>query len=92
MVSWNENYSNDGYSYFDDPTPYCGGPHWWKNYHNIPESELCAQSQSFELNICNMCGGQDGLWDGCPNSFHPSVSPYYDLSNSICEFDRSNEV
>jgi len=92
MESWNESYSNDGYSYFDDPCPYCGGPHWWKNCQNVPGNELCAQSQSFEWNICNMCGGQDGHWDGCPNSFHPSLSPYYDHSNNVCEFDRGNEV
>ena len=39
-----------------------------------------------------MCGGQDGHWDGCPNFVHPSLSPYYDLSNDISEFDRGNEV
>lgn len=92
MASWNENYSNDGYSYFDDPCPYCGRPHWWKNCQNIPGADLCAQSQSFEWNICNMCGGQDDHWDGCPNPVHPSLSPYYDLSNDVSEFDRGNEV
>jgi len=39
-----------------------------------------------------MCGGQDGHWDGCPNFVHPSLSPYYDLSNDISKFDRGNEV
>ncbi|XP_070050857.1 uncharacterized protein [Nicotiana tomentosiformis] len=33
-----------------------------------------------------------GIWDGCPNSFYPSLRPYYDISNNVCEYDRSNEV
>ncbi|XP_070048529.1 uncharacterized protein [Nicotiana tomentosiformis] len=39
-----------------------------------------------------MCGGQDGHWDGCPNLVHPSLSPYYDLSNDVSECDRGNKV
>lgn len=82
MASWNDNWSNSGYSYYDDPCPYCGGPHMWQN---------CA-SQSVVWNFCNVCGCQGGHWDGCPNSYYPSQSSYCDVSNNVYEFDRSKEV
>jgi len=82
MASWNENWLNIDYSYYGDPCPYCGRPHLWQN----------CPSQSGVWNFCNVCGCQGGHWDGCPSSYYPSQSSYYNVSNNAYEFDRSNEV
>ncbi|KAG5586477.1 hypothetical protein H5410_046911 [Solanum commersonii] len=44
-----------------------------------------------ECPICLICGGQDGHENGCPNSYAPPMSPYYD-SSVICDVGRSVEV
>jgi len=82
MASWNENWSNIGCSYFGDPCPYCGGPYL---------GQKCA-SKSDVWNFYNVCGCQGGHWDDCPNFYHPSRSSYYNVSNNVYEFYRSNEV
>ncbi|XP_070002871.1 uncharacterized protein [Nicotiana sylvestris] len=82
MASWNDNWSNIGYSYYGDPCPYCGGSHLGQN---------CA-SQSDVWNFCTACGCQGGHWNGCPNSYYPSQGSYYNVSNNVYEFCRCNEV
>lgn len=90
MSMWDEWWSGeDGY-----PCSYCGGPHLDKNCDSIQKSGWCAPTQSFELNICSICGGQNGHWDVCPNSYSPPLSPY-DASfvvSDVGRFDNTNDM
>ena len=92
MASWNENEFGGCKSYLDDPCPYCGGPHFWKDCRNAPGREVCAPSQSYREYDCYLCGGRDGHWSDCPNYCAPSSS--YDNENASCsfEFDRNHDV
>ncbi|MCE0481987.1 hypothetical protein HAX54_040278, partial [Datura stramonium] len=39
---------------------------------------------------CGVCGGLDGHWSHCPNSYSPSPSPYY-ASSVVFYAYRNNE-
>ena len=93
MASYNENWLDGSCPYFDDPCPYCGGPHFWQDCENAPGREMCAPSQSYDESICNICGGQGGHWGDCPNYF-ASPPPSCSNENASCafEFDRDNNI
>ncbi|XP_060186437.1 uncharacterized protein LOC132615858 [Lycium barbarum] len=92
MASYNENWSDGSYAYFDDPCLYCGGPHSWQNCLNSPGGVWCAQSQTYEWSICDRCGGQNGHWDNCAYLSFPPPNPHYDYSSFDFDDSRDMEV
>jgi len=91
MASWNYESFDVGNSTFNPPYAYCDENHPWQNYQNIPESELCAPTQSYVWNVCDMCGGQDGHFHGCAYISYLPPTPYYDDSMFSCEDNRNKE-
>ncbi|XP_060187447.1 uncharacterized protein LOC132616800 isoform X1 [Lycium barbarum] len=92
MASYNENWLDGSCSYFDDPFPYCGGPHSWQNCLKSLGGGLCAQSRTHEWSICDRCGGQNDHWANCAYVSFPSPNPHYDDSTFCCDNDREMEV
>ncbi|KAG5591480.1 hypothetical protein H5410_041994 [Solanum commersonii] len=44
-----------------------------------------------ECPLCDICGRQYILWNGCPKSYSLPLNPYYD-SSVICDVGRGDEV
>ncbi|XP_075106006.1 uncharacterized protein LOC107829108 [Nicotiana tabacum] len=91
MASLNYEIFDVGNSTFNPPYEYCDENYPWQNYQNIPESELCAPTQSYVWNVCDMCGGQDGHFHGCAYISYLPPTPYYDDSTFSCEDNRNKE-
>jgi len=84
--------ADGNFSYFDDPCPYCGGPHSWQIFLNSPGGGLCAQSLTHEWSICDKCGNQNGHWDNCAYLSFPSPNPRYGDSTFCDNNYRDMEV
>jgi len=87
MISWNYGNLGADNSIINLHT-YCEGNHPWQNFQNVPESELCAPTQSY---LWNVCCGKNGHFYGCAYiSYRPST-PYYDGSTFSCEVNRNKK-